>query len=187
VLGNVDSALALNNTARRQEPTNVRPFGAPAAYWGRRYAETLDRSERALQLDPYFPPALQYQVLALSALGRDSAAVALARRAVSVNPAPPLMLALIVALAGADSTTALKTEIAALAARAKAGTVGAGVMFRAYAAIGDRDAAFLWLNRAIDERYYNVAYLNVDPLLDSLRSDPRFEAARARVGLPRPR
>jgi tetratricopeptide (TPR) repeat protein len=186
VRGNVDSALALNDIARRQEPTNVRPFGALAAYCGRRYADALARSERALLLDPYFPPALQYQVLALTALHRDSAAVAIARRAVSLNPAPTLALALVVALAGADSTTALQTEMAKLAARANAGAVGAGVMFRAYAAIGDRDAAFVWLNRAIDERYYNVAYLNVDPLLDKLRPDPRFDAARARAGLPKP-
>jgi tetratricopeptide (TPR) repeat protein len=43
-----------------------------------------------------------------------------------------------------------------------------------HAALGERDACFEWLERAFVQRDANMAHLAVDPLLDSLRSDPRF-------------
>ncbi|MBI3476052.1 MAG: winged helix-turn-helix domain-containing protein [Acidobacteria bacterium] len=53
----------------------------------------------------------------------------------------------------------------------------------AYAALGKRDEAFKWLERAYRERTFWMVYLNVDPRLDSLRSDPRFHDLVSRVGL----
>ncbi len=43
-----------------------------------------------------------------------------------------------------------------------------------YASLGSRDKAFDYLNRAFEERSNNLAYLKVDPKLDSLRGDLRF-------------
>ena len=54
---------------------------------------------------------------------------------------------------------------------------------------GDADAAFRWLDRAIEARDPGVSYLLGDDLMDPLRGDPRFQQALERVGLaefPRP-
>jgi len=53
-----------------------------------------------------------------------------------------------------------------------------------YSQLGDRDKAFEWLEKAVDERLYTVMYLKVAPNLDPLRSDPRFSNFLQRVGLP---
>jgi hypothetical protein len=54
-----------------------------------------------------------------------------------------------------------------------------------YAGLGENDEAFTWLNRAYDDRSYILAeYLTTDARLDSLRSDPRFDELRRRIGLP---
>lgn len=45
-----------------------------------------------------------------------------------------------------------------------------------YAGLGDRSKAFEWLSRAYDDKSTSIAYLKVDPSLNSLRSDPRFAA-----------
>ena len=45
----------------------------------------------------------------------------------------------------------------------------------AYTYAGDEDKAFLWLDRAFDERSFGIAYLRVDPTFDSLHSDVRFQ------------
>jgi len=45
-----------------------------------------------------------------------------------------------------------------------------------YGALGDTDEAFEWLDRAYEERSPWIGYMNVDPRLDPLRSDPRFDA-----------
>jgi hypothetical protein len=52
-----------------------------------------------------------------------------------------------------------------------------------YEALGDRDEAFRWLDRAIAERSSAIPFLHVDPWLDGLRSDQRFAAALRRAGL----
>jgi len=52
-----------------------------------------------------------------------------------------------------------------------------------YLRVGDRDRAFLSLGRAVDERCYRVAWFKVDPLLDSVRSDPRYGNLLKRVNL----
>jgi tetratricopeptide (TPR) repeat protein len=53
----------------------------------------------------------------------------------------------------------------------------------AYAGVGDRERALEWLTRAVDEHDPNIPlYLRIDPLLDSLRSDARFQRLLRRVG-----
>jgi serine/threonine protein kinase len=43
------------------------------------------------------------------------------------------------------------------------------------AQLGETSEAFSYLNKAIDEREWEVAMLNIDPYLDGLRGDPRFK------------
>ena len=187
VQGHTDSADALLRTAQAIEPTNVRAIaaGALAGYYGRRYADALSASNRALQLDPYFPPALQFQALALSALGRHGEATTVARRA-AANRVPILTVSLAIVLAQADSLRAAREVVAGLERQVGGQTLGAGLLYRAYAALGDADKVFHWLERAIAERSWFVAFLNVDPVLDKFRSDPRFKAAQVRAGVPSP-
>ena len=52
-----------------------------------------------------------------------------------------------------------------------------------YAALGDKDKAFEWLTRACDERSEHVPYLNVNPRVDPLRTDPRFHDLLQRLAL----
>ena len=55
----------------------------------------------------------------------------------------------------------------------------------AYAGLGETDLAFAALERSYEERRDRMVWLTVDPLLDPLRSDPRFDDLMRRVGLPR--
>ena len=52
-----------------------------------------------------------------------------------------------------------------------------------YAALGETDAAFEWLDRAYDDRRGWMAYLRVEPRLDGLRGDPRFARLLERMRL----
>ena len=50
-----------------------------------------------------------------------------------------------------------------------------------YAGLGEKDQAFVWLEKAYEERSGALPYLKVNPIWDPLRSDPRFEALVQKV------
>lgn len=53
-----------------------------------------------------------------------------------------------------------------------------------YGELGDKDQAFACLDQVFDRHSGKLVYLNVVPMLDSLRSDQRFRSLTLRVGLP---
>jgi TolB-like protein len=53
-----------------------------------------------------------------------------------------------------------------------------------YAMVGETDEAFAWLDRAYRERAPGIVTLKAEPLLDPLRSDPRFDDLLRRIGFP---
>lgn len=53
---------------------------------------------------------------------------------------------------------------------------------KVYLALGERDRALDWLERAYDEHAHSMAFLKVDPQLEALHGDARFERLVARVG-----
>ena len=53
-----------------------------------------------------------------------------------------------------------------------------------YAWRGEADNAFIWLNTAYEQRDGGLMELLMDPLLVSLKSDPRWPAFLNKMGLP---
>ncbi len=52
-----------------------------------------------------------------------------------------------------------------------------------HAGLGDREAAFRWLQQPFDRRETSLPYMKLDPRLDGLRSDPRFAALLGKLKL----
>jgi len=52
-----------------------------------------------------------------------------------------------------------------------------------YAGIGDRDRAMVWLNKACAERADGLTWLAVEPMMDDIRSDERFQELLEKLGL----
>lgn len=61
---------------------------------------------------------------------------------------------------------------------------GAYVMVRMHAVLGENDQALRWLERAAQQRDDFVTHITVDPELDGLRRDPRFQNLLRRIGFP---
>ena len=85
------------------------------------------------------------------------------------------------ALAGrrSDAEQVLRT----LFERAKKSYVSPFDVALIYAALGEKDTAFTWLDKAVAERSPFLVYSKWEPRLDPLRSDPRFKDLLGRIGL----
>jgi len=75
-------------------------------------------------------------------------------------------------------------ELAELQELSKQRYVSPDLFALIYAALGDKNQAFAWLNKSMDEHDLITARLKVDQRFDPLRSDPRFADLVRRVGLP---
>ncbi|MBZ5671843.1 MAG: winged helix-turn-helix domain-containing protein [Acidobacteriia bacterium] len=53
-----------------------------------------------------------------------------------------------------------------------------------YAGLSEKDQAFQWLEKAYQVRDRGILYLKIDPPLDPLRSDPRFQDLLRRMNFP---
>ncbi len=52
-----------------------------------------------------------------------------------------------------------------------------------YTSLNDKDKAFEWLEKAYEERSFDLTSIKTEPVLDSLRPDPRFNALLKKMGL----
>jgi hypothetical protein len=52
-----------------------------------------------------------------------------------------------------------------------------------YVSLGEADKAFEWMDRAYDDRRGWLAYLKIEPMLDGIRTDPRFARLLERMRL----
>jgi TolB-like protein len=58
------------------------------------------------------------------------------------------------------------------------------VVAKAYSDLGQKDKAFAELNKAYEIRLSSLCWLKVEPQLDSLRSDPRYQQLLQKMGFP---
>ena len=87
------------------------------------------------------------------------------------------------ALAESGDRRGAAEVLATLQERARTEFVSAYDVSLIYAALGDRDRAFEWLDKAQAERAAFLPYVTWDRRADSLRADPRFAKLLQRLGL----
>jgi serine/threonine-protein kinase len=155
-------------------------------YLQHRNEEAEAQIRRTLALDPNYPHASLNLGLIAIADGRYSDAIRALRQAIELGGDYDLQhAALIYAHARAgDRATALRL-MGELTERAKRGEFGSFTLAMAYTGLGETDRAIATLHQAIEERDIFMPEVFFDPLLDPLRSDPRFRKVEERMGVRR--
>lgn len=184
---------AARHARRAQQLDPAAPFintwAAAAYFFAGRDKEAKAALQKALELEPGFYEASVVLARNYVAKGYYKEAIAELDGARALNPIDPALLGTLAhahARAG-NRETALKVldELKRNGPGSRA-TLPTFALVWAYAGLGDYDQAFAWLEKSYDERRQRMTWLNVDPLLEPLRSDPRFTDLVRRVGLALP-
>jgi eukaryotic-like serine/threonine-protein kinase len=186
-MGRHDEALQQAVTARALDPLSpiIQTWIGLRYYFAGKYDEAIAEYRKALELDPDFAPAHWHLGWAYERTGRFKEGVSEAKRALAIDGGSLLYLA---SLGHAYARAGMKSEARATLARlAQASTsrhVSSYHVAVIYIALGDTKVGLDWLERAYDEQSPWIGYLRVDPRVDPVRSDPRFEALlrKARLG-----
>ena len=144
---------------------------------------TLEQSERVIGMDRDYHWGHYFAGWGAESLGDSRRAVEEMRAAVRCSNEDPVMVAgLARALASAGDRKKALEALRDLERQRKGRALFAYEMALVHLALGERERALEMLERACRENSGWMAYLAVDPRLDQVRGDRRFEALRA-VGL----
>lgn len=156
-----------------------------ALYFSREYDRVIEEAEKALQADPDAQLIRYNYAQALVQKGRYPDAIAQFKTAQRASGGAALyVMALGHAYARSGDRAAAQAALAELSGMVKQGRAPTAYLAAVYSGLQDRDNAMLWLEKAYEERTDYLMYLNVEPMADPLRSDPRFQKLIARIGLP---
>jgi serine/threonine-protein kinase len=185
-LGRAGEGLAAIRTALELDPTSVpirRSMGW-ACYYTRHYDDALDHLRRAIALNPAAEETHRVRGLVHLLRGAYGEAEAAYREALALTEDSAYAAAgLGATLARAGRGAEARAVLARLEERARTQYVSSVPFAILHLALGDIDRTFAAIERAHAERRGWMAYLRVDPMLDPLRGDPRFEEWLRRMRL----
>jgi tetratricopeptide (TPR) repeat protein len=105
-------------------------------------------------------------------------------RRITVNGGPRGQALLGYMLGRAGRPEEARRILAAMLDRSRRTSGGAFDVALVYAGLGDDDQAFIWLDKAVDDRSLGFEWMHT--IVNDLRRDPRFEKLGRRAGLQKP-
>jgi serine/threonine-protein kinase len=168
----LDPLSALNNTT-----------AGWTLYCSRQYERAGQQCQKALELAPNFDAAHACLGYAYMGEGSYKKAVQEFQKALELSGGDTVRavwLGRAYALDGDRNSS--RSVLAQLQERSKRSYVPPYFIATLYVALGEKEDAFLWLERAYKDRDLYLAWIKFDPAVDPLRSDPRFLDLLHRMG-----
>jgi TolB-like protein/Tfp pilus assembly protein PilF len=185
-IGRLDEALDEMFIAQSLDPVSsiVARDLALVHLFRRDLEAALEQCDHTIELNPHFSPA--YWTLGLVQEQRkdfDESAAAF-QRAIHLSPQTPRMQAALArTLALAEKRREALELVRRLEDLAKRRYVSPFEFVHVRFALGQIDQGFRWLTKACQDRCFELILMRVDPRLDPLKADPRFDAIARQMGL----
>jgi len=183
-LGRSAEAISEAQRGLQLDPISLSAYHIVAySYYGaRRYDEALDQIRKASELNLVTPDSWIHWTLGIIYRDKGSYEKAIQEFRV-LHDSPHFLGHLGNAYARAGHRTEASQAIAKLKNYVQQDGVGTYEVALVYAGLGEKDEAFVWLEKSYRVRDKGLTYLKMDPGMDPLRSDPRFQSLLDRVGL----
>ncbi|HXA09717.1 MAG TPA: tetratricopeptide repeat protein [Chthoniobacterales bacterium] len=185
--GRFDEAVAEMRRALELDPLSVviNADVGTILCTARRYDEAIEQLRKTVEMDPAFYYAHWNLGQALELKGQLKEARAEYEKAITLSddPLPRAFLAELCAKTGQKEKA---REILAELRRVPKDTYVSPYNFALiYIGLGEKDEALRELENTYEDRDgYSIVFIKVDPMLDPLRGDPRFEALVEKTGRP---
>jgi TolB-like protein/DNA-binding winged helix-turn-helix (wHTH) protein/Flp pilus assembly protein TadD len=185
-VGRADEAIAEIRKAQALDPLSaiIATDLGKELYFVRRYDEALVELHRALELDPNFVSAHNWisDTLLEKRLYNDAIAELEKTKPFKEERVYIRQTAYLYARTGrrAEARAALAKSLQL----SKGKQVSSGAFALTYAALGEKNESFQWLEKAYTDRSSFMTSLKYWSVFDALRDDPRFADLLRRVGLP---
>jgi len=183
-LGRFDDAITEGNRAAELDPLSLVINADVGAnyYYARRYDEAIAQLRKTLEMDPGYYYAYITLGEALEMKGAGDTAIAEYQKARALNDDPSVLGLLAHAYAASGTKTEALKILDQLKALSKQRYVAAYSFTLVYLGLGDKEEALHWLEQSYQDRAGgDIEGIRVDPFLDSLRGDPRFDALAEKV------
>ena len=188
-MGRPAEAIAMTRRAQQADPLSP-VLGASLGmilYLARQYDEAVKVLRRAHEIDPdHFLPHLRLGLVRLQQTRYAEAIRELKTAAKLANHSTETLAALGTAYAMAGMRGAAHKIVDRLQASHAEHYVLPYNIVKIYAACCDKERALEWLERAYQEGNPDLIELNSEPLLDSLRGEPKFSELMRRIGFSVP-
>ncbi|HLW53076.1 MAG TPA: tetratricopeptide repeat protein [Candidatus Angelobacter sp.] len=157
---------------------------ALAYYFGREFERAVEECEKALHLDPSHFMLHFILGRAYRRLGQGNKAIMQLQAARKVSSELPLVNAVLgLAYAVSGKKEQAQQVVDSLRAAGHKRYIPPTYFGILYAGLGDKDQALAWMEKAYEERADLLTWLNVEPMMDDVRGDPRFLNLIRRIGL----
>ena len=184
--GRFEEALIEAHTSQELDPGSVsirRALGY-SYFYARRFEQAKYHLHRAVEMNPVAEETYRVLGLILTYAGDHAEAERVIREALELpGAATYTRVTLALALANAGDRSCAEDTARDLEARRGHDYVSPVEFATLYIALGDKGRAIDWIEKAYEERRGWMAYLNVHPVVDPLRNEPRFKALVRKMGL----
>jgi len=185
-VGRADEAIAEIRKAQELDPLSavIATDLGKELYFVRRYDDALVELRRALELDPNFTSAHNWISDTLLEKRMYNEAIAELEKTKPFREERVYIRQTAYLYARMGRNAQARAALAKSLQLSKGKQISSGAVALTYAALGDKDESFLWLEKACTERSSFMTSLKYWSVFDPLRSDPRFADLLRRVGLP---
>jgi DNA-binding winged helix-turn-helix (wHTH) protein/TolB-like protein len=153
-------------------------------YFAHEYDQALDYCNRALALDPEFWPAHEYLVDIYRMKGMDHEVLNELFNLDYRNSTPEARQRLREVLAQGGMRAIFTQQLNSYLSKNDNERIPIAIA-KYFSRLDNNEHALYWLDRAVNgQRFFWTAYINADPLYDTLRDDPRFKEIIRRMNLP---